>query len=214
MQFFRKKNVWTPTWKGWILIILAGAGVMTLFVKTLYPFLAQNRPLPNVPIVVIEGWINDAALELATGKISADQTIIVTGTPLDYGQKILDLKTYAEVAAARLIESGISPERVLCVSTPETVQDRTYTTAIAAREKLEEIRRFGEPVNLITSGQHARRSYQLYRNVFGKEYPVGVISIEPPEFDMQHWYRHSFGVKGVLTETVSWIYTQIFLLTK
>ena len=213
IQFIHKKTVRTPTWQGWVLILFLAAAGVTVFVKTLYPFLSQHRPLAGAEFIIIEGWIADAELEAASALVSSSQTVITTGVPLEYGRKILDLKTYAEVAAVRLIESGIPPEKILCVSAPETVQDRTYTTALAARAKLEELGLFGAPVNLITAGAHSRRSYQLYRSVFGKNYPLGVICIELPEYDMKHWYSHSRGVKIVLTETISWIYTQIFLLT-
>lgn len=212
MKLVRKKEIWIPTWKGFI------SGFLLIFclfygaTEHLYPFLAQNNPVENSEMVIIEGWLADAELKEAALAIRPGQIVVTTGGPVTFGQKILHYDDYAEMATARLIALGISAEIIITIPAPETQRDRTYVSAQAARLKLEELGLFGKSANLYTMGAHARRSYLMYRVVFGKDYPLGVISIEPPRYNLRHWYRHSEGFKHVVMELISWIYAQVFLV--
>ena len=213
MKFVRKKEVWIPTWNGLILIfLLIGAVSYGLFTK-LYPFLAQNHPQQSAEMIIIEGWMADAELKEAAKAVRPGQIVVTTGGPLLFGQKILNYENYAEMATARLIAMGIPAETIVTIPAPDTQRDRTYVSAQATRRKLEELGLFGKSANLFTIGAHARRSHLLFHNVFGEDYPLGIIAVEPPGYNLKHWYRHSAGVKHVLTELISWLYTQVFLIT-
>jgi hypothetical protein len=213
MKLVRKKEVWIPTWNGLILIfLLIGAVSYGLFAH-LYPFLAQNHPQQSAEMIIIEGWMADAELKEAAKAVRPGQIVVTTGGPLLFGQKILNYENYAEMATARLIAMGIPAETIVTIPAPDTQRDRTYVSAQAARQKLEELGLFGKSANLFTIGAHARRSYLLFHHVFGEDYPLGVIAVEPPGYNLKHWYRHSAGFKHVLTELISWLYTQVFLIT-
>lgn len=213
MKLIRKKEIWLPTWQGLVLSSVLVAALACGTVLHLYPFLAQNDPKPNAEIIIIEGWLADAELKEAAKAIRPGQTVVTTGGPVTFGQKILQYDNYAEMAAVRLIAIGIPAETIITVPAPETLRDRTYVSAQAARRRLEELGLFGKPANLYTIGAHARRSCLLFRHVFGRGYPLGVISVEPPNYHLKHWYRHSAGFKHVVTETLSWIYAKFFLMT-
>jgi hypothetical protein len=213
MKFFRKKEVWLPTGQSLLLLTFLFGGLIFCATRCLYPFLAQQHPVKNAEIIIIEGWMADAELKEAAKSVHPGQIVVATGGPITFGQKILQYEDYAALGTARLIEFGIPPEQIVTIPAPDTARDRTYVSAQAARQRLEELGLFGKPANLYTVGAHARRSYQMFRKVFGKEYPLGVISIEPPHYNLKHWYRHSAGFKHVMIEFISWIYAQFFLIT-
>jgi hypothetical protein len=213
VKLFRKKEVWVPTWQGSLMILLLIAGLFYGAVFHLYPFLALTRPVQNADMVIVEGWMADEELQEVAKTIRPGQIVITTGGPVTFGQKILQYDNYAGFASARLVELGIPAESIVTVPAPDTARDRTYVSAQAARQKLEELRLFGKSVNLYTTGAHARRSYELFRVVFGKDYPLGVVSIAPAKYHLDRWFSYSAGVKHVLMELISWAYAQVFLLT-
>lgn len=214
MKLFRKKEIWLPTRTGWIVFSVLIAALAFRVAVGLYPFLAQNDPHPAAEMIIIEGWLDDADLEAAAKAVQPGQMIVTTGGPVTFGQKLLPYDSYAETATARLIAAGISPGIIITAPAPDTLRDRTYVSAQAARRKLEELGLFGRPVNLYTVGAHSRRSCLLFRHVFGREYPLGVISIDPPACRLEHWYRHSEGFKHVITELVSWVYAVLFVVIR
>lgn len=213
MKFVRKKEVWIPTCPGFILLVLFTGALFYGAIIHLYPFLAQNDPQPSAEILIIEGWMADAELKEAAKAVQPGQLVVTTGGPVTFGQNILNYDNYAEMATARLIVMGIPAETIITIPAPDTRRDRTYVSAQAARRKLEELGLFGKSANLYTIGAHARRSCLLFRHVFGKDYPLGVIAVEPPCYNLKHWYRHSAGFKHVTLELISWLYAQFFLIT-
>ncbi|MCC7300046.1 MAG: YdcF family protein [Verrucomicrobia bacterium] len=213
MKLFRKREVWTPTWPTCCLIFFLIGGLCYVAVRHLYPFLAQNHPVPAAEMVIIEGWLADAELKEAAKAIRPGQIVITTGGPVTFGQKILHYENYAEMATARLIALGVPAETIVTIPAPETLRDRTYVSAQAVRLRLEQLGLFGKSANLYTIGAHARRSYLLFRSVLGENYPLGVIAVEPAYYNLNHWYRHSAGFKHVVMELVSWVYAQFFLMT-
>ncbi len=195
------------------MILLLIAGLFYGAVFHLYPFLALTRPVQNADMFIIEGWMADAELQEVSKGIRPGQTVVTTGGPVTFGQKIFKYDNYAGFAAARLVELGVPAESIITIPAPDTARDRTYVSALAARQKLEELGLFGKSFNLYTTGAHARRSYEIFRVVFGKDYPLGVVSIAPANYHLDRWFLYSEGVKHVLMEFISWTYAQVFLLT-
>jgi hypothetical protein len=212
VKFFRKKEVWLPTWQGLVLGALLLGGLFLSAIRHLYPFLAQHNPIENSEMVIIEGWMADAEIKEAANAVRPGQIVVITGGPITFGQQILQYDNYADLGTARLIECGIPAESIITIPAPDTPRDRTYVSAQAARQRLEELGLFGKSANLYTIGAHARRSYLMFRMVFGKNYPIGVIAVEPLGYNLNHWYCYSAGVKHVIMEMISWVYAQFFLL--
>ncbi len=207
MKLFRKKEVWLPTWQGFIsaflLIGILGYGA----VSNLYPFLAQNDPVINAGIIIIEGWLDDTPLQEAVKAIQPGQIVVTTGGPVQFGGSLIKEKTYADVTAARLRLLGIADEKILCAPAPDMQCDRTYASALAARDALKQRGLLGKSCNIYSMGAHSRRSFYLYKQAFGVDYSLGIISLESQEADLRHWWRSSLAFKHVLSELVSWIYT-------
>ncbi|MEI7851679.1 MAG: hypothetical protein WCH86_07590 [Kiritimatiellales bacterium] len=196
-----------PTWQGSILLFLLVVGLFYGTTSRLYPFLAQNHPLPNAEIIIIEGWLPDAELKEAVRGIQPDQLIVTTGGPIKFGGVFFGEKTYAEVTAARLRLMGLSDETILCAPAPDVKCDRTYASALAARDALKRCGFLGMPCNIYSMGAHSRRSLHLYKLAFGADYPIGIVSLDSQEADLRHWWRSSLAFKQVLGELTSWIYT-------
>jgi len=207
MKLVRKKEIWIPTWKGCILGFLLIGGLGYGAVRTLYPFLAQNHPQPGAEIVIIEGWLPDAELQSLSARIPAGVLVVTTGGPVTFGGSLLKEKTYADVTAVRLRLLGMADEKIICAPAPDVQCDRTYASALAARDALAQRELLGKSCNVYSAGAHSRRSLYLYKLAFGADYPLGAISLESQEYDLRHWWRSSLAFKQVLGEFISWIYT-------
>lgn len=199
-----------PTVPGLALLLLLAAGTGVALCAGIVPFLAQHKPLPAADIVVIEGWLSDPELHLALATAGPEALLLCSGGPVLYGRGLLGYETYAEVSVARLRELGVGEDRLLAAPAEDTRRDRTWVSALAVRRHLEETGRFGQPVNLVTVGPHARRSFLLYRKAFGKGYPLGIVAIPPQDGRMDRWYAQSAGFKQVLSEVFSLFYTLFF----
>lgn len=207
MKLFRKKEVYLPTWQGFFLVFLLIGALGYGAIRNLYPFLAQNDPQPVADIIIIEGWIADAELQMLSGQISDGDIVVTTGGPVLFGGSLLKEKTYAEVTAARLCLMGLDPKKILCAPAPAAQCDRTYASALAARAALAQRGLLEKPCNIYSVGAHSRRSFYLYKLAFGADYPIGIISLESQESDLRRWWLSSLAFKQVFGEFISWIYT-------
>ena len=68
-----------------------------------------------------------------------------------------------------------------------------------------------EKVNIVSSGVHARRSQYLFRRTLGDNYRVGIIAVPSSEYDPKRWWSSSAGFKGVILETLAYLYTRLIL---
>ena len=208
MKLIRKTEVWRPTRWGFLLIFLL-IGVLGLGLSQgLYPFLAQNCPLSQAELIIIEGWLPDAELVQLVAETEPGTLWVTTGGPIKFGGSLFDEKTYAEVTTERLQKLGVSSEAILTASAPDVAADRTYASALAVRDKLEEQGLFGRPANLYTLGAHSRRSFLLYRLAFDSEGSLGVVALENEELDLRHWCRSSLAFRQVADEAIAWLYVQ------
>lgn len=196
-----------PTFRGRILLFLLFAALLMGLGAGVYPFLAQNRPLPDVEVAIIEGWMSDTELVTVLSRFPEKTICVATGGPIHFGADLFKERTYAEITAARLKKFGVDPEYILDASAPDTSTDRTYVSALAVRRVLEAKGLFGRPANIYTVGTHSRRTFLLYRCAFGIDVPLGVISLECSETDLRHWWSSSQAFKNVCTEFLSLIYT-------
>jgi len=208
VKLVRKTEVQRPTAWGYLLIILLLAAIGTGLIFGLYPFLAQNRPLPQAELIIIEGWLEDAELVRVVAETEPGTLWVTTGGPIKFGGSLFDEKTYAEVTTVRLQKLGVSSEAIITASAPDVAADRTYAFALAARRALEERGLFGRPANLYTMGAHSRRSFLLYRLAFDSEGSLGVVSLENEELDLRHWCNSSLAFRQVVGELISWFYVQ------
>lgn len=208
MKLLRRREVWVLTTQGMMLFGLLTAVLLFIGALSIYPFLAQNAPLPDAELAIIEGWLPDVELTALLDDMPEDTLYVTTGGPVTFGGNFFKQKTYAELSADRLIELGIPPGSVLAAPAPEVIADRTYASALAARRTLKEKGLLGRPANIYSLGAHSRRSLLLYRFAFGPDAPLGIVALESGEYDLRHWWRSSLAFKHLFSEFTSWLYTQ------
>ncbi|MEB3336752.1 MAG: ElyC/SanA/YdcF family protein [Leptolyngbyaceae bacterium] len=204
----QRKEVWTLTAQGWGLVLLSCVASLIFIASQTYPFLAVNAAIP-AKVLVVEGWLPDYALEQAIAEFNAGQyqKLITTGIPLERGYYLSRYKTLAELGASTLIALGFDPDQLVAVPAPYVERYRTGTSAISVKKWLMASRSTVKSINLFTLGTHARRSWLTFQRVMAPEIAVGVITVRPQEYDPGHWWKSSAGVKAVLTEVISFIYT-------
>ena len=186
------------------------AGLFTVLVRSIHPFLAVNDPVQD-GLLVVEGWAPDYVLGKALEELKRDhyEKIYVAGGPLDYGNYLISYQTFAQLGAATLIHMGVDSNLVQAVPAPHVRQDRTYASAVSLRAWL--IAHGIQPtrIHLISEGPHARRSRLLYEKAMGDGVVVGITSIPSEEYDPKHWWRSSAGVRTVIDEAVAYVYARL-----
>ena len=205
---YTRKACWRLSWWGRILIPAVVVVVTLTLAHGVHPFLAVNDRL-ETPVVVMEGWIADYAVQETSRRFGGGDTrIMTTGGPLRAGVNLDPDDTYAHVAGRRLVAFGVAPESIAMVPSPGGQRDRTYSSALALREWFDASGECPSAINVVTLGVHARRTRLLFRRAFGRSTDVGIIAIENREYDQEKWWRYSEGVKEVLSEGAAYIYAK------
>jgi hypothetical protein len=210
MKLLTRNYLWAITG------ILCGIGISGyLYTINVFGFLAPNAPI-EAQVLVIEGWIPDNGMKIASDYITNTnyQLVIVTGGPLEHGSFLSNYKTYAEVGRATIIKLT-GREDIVAASAPPVRKDRTYESALSLKKWLDENHIDATRINLISSGAHARRSWYLFRKALGDKYSIGIIAVAPYDYDGDRWWSYSAGFRSVVSETIGYLYALIiFPFTK
>jgi hypothetical protein len=206
----RRRECLLPTWRGWLLLVLAGLLLATFAVRKAQSFLAVNDPVAGEALV-IEGWAPDYALEEVITEFRRHHytRLYVVGVPLEQGAPLSEYKTYAELGAATLLKLGLDRDSIQAVPTPAVRQDRTYASALVLKQWLQLHNAVPAELNLISFGAHARRSRLLFQKAFGPDTRVGVIALENRDYDPAHWWQSSQGVWTVTDELIAYGYARL-----
>ncbi|MEM7772029.1 MAG: hypothetical protein AAGA75_08535 [Cyanobacteria bacterium P01_E01_bin.6] len=199
---------------GFVLVAVVVAGVASVLLIAryhLHSFLSPNVPNADASILIVEGWMDDAALKRVLPIFNHGEysTLVTVGGPLKMGAYLSPYKTLAELSAATLTAFGCDTDRLVAVPSGDSMRDRTESTAITFREWLAVYRPDVQSVNLYSHGVHARRSWVLYKRALEPSVRVGVISSTPMAYDPVHWWRSSEGAKRVLVECIALTHTLI-----
>ena len=191
-------------------MLLIGAGLIVLAVRGAYPFLAVNDPVHG-GVLVVEGWAPDYALEETIVEFKHDHysKLFVTGQPLENGAPLSEYKTFAELGAATLVRLGFDTNAVQAVPSSRVRVDRTYACAVALKNWFRQYGIAETNVNVISMGAHSRRTRLLFSKAFGKEYKIGVISLESRSYDPKKWWESSDGVRTVTGEAIGYCYARL-----
>jgi hypothetical protein len=206
----RRKEAWVLTWRAWLLLTISLAGTGFLFMRGAYAFLAVHQPNDS-GVLVIEGWVPRYALTGYVARCSNYTMIYTIGGPTRTDRHSNDESdTYASVAQARLVRSGVPVGKVRGVPCWTVQRDRTYASAVALREWCASNHVEMAGFNVVTLGPHARRSRLMFERAFKDRVQVGVVALTNEDYDADHWWRYSEGVKETLSEGVAYLYARIF----
>ncbi len=204
--WFKRKEILVPTWRAFLAGLLLLCGFFVAMIQLAPPFLSPNRPL-NAPVLVVEGWVSESALEHALRLQTNYQLVVVTGGPVEKGTYLTRYGTFANVGVSRMREMGFTGTNLVAVPSPKVMKDRTYHCALALKAYLSTNTTFRE-VDLLSDGFHSRRSWLLFRLACKPDIKVGVIADIDPEFDAAHWWRTSYGVRSMINEVVGYLYAK------
>ena len=126
------------------------------------------------------------------------------------GFERLEFESFAHSARDYLLRRGLPADSVIAVPAPASAQDRSFLSCVMVREWAKQDGFAVEALDVFSAGVHGRRSWLLYRKAFGPGVRIGILAARPSEYDPEHWWRTSAGTKSVLSETISWIWTELF----
>lgn len=200
------------TFQGWLIAIAIIVALMVLAITQIHPFLAVNSPV-TADILVVEGWVTDNAIKAALDEFQGNsyRHVVTTGIPVERGSYLAEYKNFAQIAASTLQKMGLEKEKITVIPSPEVRKDRTYASAVAFRQWLEEtdIQPKPQGINIVSESTHARRSWLIYKKVLADRMRVGIIAIPSQTYNPQRWWMYSAGVRAVIDETVAYIYASI-----
>lgn len=210
MRLIQRKEVWLPTIQGWFFILVFVLALMLFIANHIHSFLAPNSPL-KADVLVVEGWIEDYALESAMKEFQRGgyQKLITTGTPLEQGFYLSKYKTSAELAAATLLALGFAPDQLVAVPAPQVLRNRTAASAVALREWINQSNLKIKSMNLYSSDVHARRSWLLFKQALAPKIQVGVISVDSDSYNPKQWWIYSAGVRSIISEAIAYLYARL-----
>jgi hypothetical protein len=175
----------------------------------IHPFLAVNHPEQG-EFLIVEGWMPAYALDESANffKLGHYKKILTSGGQAKGQWSFKHGVTYALLAAEQIRRSGFDSNLVEAVSGPLIERDRTYHSALAIKDWLQANHQNPASIDVLTMGPHARRSRLLFQEAMGKSIKVGVICIEDNEYDANHWWRSSEGVREVISESIAYLYAK------
>lgn len=161
----------------------------------------------------MEGFVHPYAVSVAAQefKRSSYRIIYTTGGPVaGSGGYTTDHNTAAGLGASRLEKAGVPPGVVQVVASRNNKRDRTYASALALRDWFQAHKVPARSFNIITDGAHARRTRLLFQEAFGSKTSVGIIAARDPDYDPDHWWLYSDGVRDVIGESIAYLYAKFF----
>jgi hypothetical protein len=203
---FQQRTVWWPTPLGWICLFLAPVSAFMLWLILGESFLSvTNRTNPDT--LIVEGWVGEEGIKAAKAEFERGDYhyLVVTGGPnkAAWLEKPMNL---AEAARSELLRLGVPAAKVISAPCEESDLQRTYTSALAAKQTLENRGLHPKQVNILTRGAHARRSYLIYLKVFKPDTEVGIISWFESDTKGKQWWQSSARAKEFLDESVGYAY--------
>lgn len=211
MKLLRRRHVWLPTVWGWLVLLLVCAVAGLVAVLNVYSFLSPQRPVGG-RLLVVEGWLQAAELDQALRVYQAGhyEQVVTTGGPIEDGSAHESAASYAEQSRDYLVRQGLDPNAVVAVPAPTSEHERSYLNAVMVREWAAQSGVSVDAFDLFSAGAHTRRSWMLHAKAFGPRVKVGILAATPGNYDPQHWWRSSAGAKDVITESIAWLWTELF----
>jgi hypothetical protein len=200
-----------PTWRGWIVILLVVSLLVTIATRRLCAFLTVNDPVSG-GVLVVEGWAPPYVAREAIEEFHRHSYVglYVTGEPMEEGDPHFpEYDNSANLTAARVARMGLPEGNVHAVPAPGVGRDRTYTMAVTLKQRLEADGVSTAQINVFSLGPHARRSRLLYEHAFGPHSRIGMVGVTPHEFDPDHWWTTSNGVRYVVGELIAYVYARL-----
>ncbi len=194
---------------GFVIFLFCTVVLLNFGISNIHNFLAKTSRV-NADVLVVEGWLPDYAIESAVAefKQGSYHKIITIGGSLPRGFYLSEYKNFAELAAATLISLGLDPEQILIISDASHSQGRTSKSAVILHQWLSTSEIQIDALNLFTLGTHARRSWLLFKKTLEPKISVGIIAVEPLNYEAKTWWHSSEGFRTVISEFLAYMYVR------
>ena len=212
LGLLNRRERWGLSWRGVLVLTLAGLLAGWGLVLNIHPFLAVTHRVPT-KVLVVEGWTHIYGVDAAVNEFKTGQydQLLTTGGPVEgYGPTSSIYDTDAWQSAGLLKKAGLPAAVVQAVSSCFVGRDRTYNSAIALRNWLREHDPQVGSLNVLTEDAHARRTWRLFQAALGPGVQVGIVSVRNPDYDARHWWRSSSGVREIIDEGIAYVYAKVF----
>lgn len=209
-----RQEKWALTAQGWLVVITFAATLIFFTITHIHPFLSITSPI-KADLLVVEGWLPDYAIKQALTEFETGSynKIVTTGGPLPTGYYLAEYKTFAELSAATLKALGLEKEKLIAVTAPEVIKDRTYASAVTFRQWLSSSNLKVKSINLYTFDVHTRRSWLIFKKVLAPKIKIGVIAAKTRDYQPNNWWSSSAGVRSVICEVIAYIYAHFVNLS-
>src|SRR5579872_3124903 len=207
--FLVRKYCWVPSARAWLVMLMIAALAAWGVFWQLAPFLAITERVPS-EVLVFEGWCPPSLCKQTAAEFQGGhyKHLLLLRPVLNVPDRFESGRYSADYMANLLLQDGV-PKSELTVLTPFVAKkDRTYHSALDAKQWLEKNRIPAQSIDVATDGPHARRSRLLYQKAFGIQVKVGIIAMQDPMFDTTNWWHGSEGVREVVGEAIAYGYSR------
>lgn len=205
-----RQERWGLSRRGWVTTIIVLSAVLAGFIFNIHSFLAVTHPV-KTNMLVVEGWVHDYGIKAAVKEYQSGHYdyIFATGGPMEgMGNSSSVDDTEAYRTADLLRKAGVPTNSLQQVASLFVGRDRTYNSAIALRDWFHNNKINVQSFNIVTEDAHARRTRLLFQEAFGGSVHIGIIAASNPDYDADHWWHYSEGVREVIDETVAYLYAK------
>jgi hypothetical protein len=210
---FRRRQVWVPTVWGWAALLAVIGAVLFVGLRNAHGFLAPTQLArgsdgTGARTLIVEGWLDPPELSQAVTTFANGHydRVLTTGGPINSFDDAKGWKSFAIRSAEYLRENGLANVPVIALPTPESLQERTYLSALMVHDWAQRSGIELRAIDLFTADVHARRSRIVYGMALGRDVEIGIIAAHPTEYDGVRWWTSSAGAKSTLGELlgVAW----------
>jgi uncharacterized SAM-binding protein YcdF (DUF218 family) len=211
-RLFELKERWSLSSRGWLILACGLVLATAVFLQGVYPFLAVTHRV-DAEVLVVEGWIHEYAIRSAADEYRTHsyRRVFATGGPVvGSGGYVNDFQTSASVGADLLKKAGVPEQSLQMIPSRVMDRDRTFSSAVALRDWMQNHEPFVRGINVVTEDTHARRTWLLFQRALGKNVKVGIISVPNVDYPANGWWHYSEGLKDVVSEFAAYVYAKLF----
>jgi hypothetical protein len=180
-------------------------GIARPFLINLHRFLSINQPA-HADVMIVEGWLFDYMMVAAAEEFKANHYRYILVSGFDTSSAALRYGTSAEKGATNLRAKGIDSASVFAAPFYGGPMHKTYNSAVATKKWLLQHDPKGTAINVFTGGPHGRKTFTIYKNVFGQSHTVGIISCDMKHYNPQRWWLSRSGIYATVKSVVGYLY--------
>lgn len=166
--------------------------------QSLSLFLSITEPV-QADVLIIESWLSEpdlieAAEIFKTGEYSY---CIVSAINSDHSKAN---------PAVILEKAGIDRNKIVKAGTFTSATHKTYNSAIETSKWIKKNDPKVQAFNVFTAGVHGRKTWTIYKRVFGDNYHLGIITSPMYRYDPDSWWTSRIGFSLTVRNFLGYIY--------